>query len=85
MKKKTTTVKSRPVAKKPVTKYSPALLPKADRFNEGKEKWGLVHFGSLKPMVRVLEFGADKYSEDNWKKGLDKKGFWKAACATLQP
>lgn len=43
---------------------------KADRFNEGKPQWSLVDFESLIPMVRVLEFGAKKYSRDNWKKGL---------------
>ena len=46
---------------------------KADRFNDGKLKWSLVHWGSLKPLVQVLMFGAEKYSPDNWKKGLDKK------------
>lgn len=46
---------------------------KAERFNDGKLKWSLVHFKSLEPMVRVLMFGAQKYSVDNWKKGLDKK------------
>lgn len=45
----------------------------ADRKNEGKKKWSLVHFESLHPMVDVLEFGAKKYSPDNWKKGLNKK------------
>lgn len=44
---------------------------KALRYNEGKEKWSLVHFKSLIPLVEVLEFGAKKYSKDNWKKGLD--------------
>lgn len=43
---------------------------KAERFNEGKEKWSLVDFKSLKPMVQVLEYGTKKYSRDNWKKGL---------------
>lgn len=42
----------------------------ADRFNEGKVQWSLVDFKSLEPMVRVLEFGAQKYTRDNWKKGL---------------
>jgi hypothetical protein len=46
---------------------------KALRYNEGKRKWSLVHFESLEPMVQVLEFGAKKYSPDNWKRGLDKK------------
>jgi len=44
-----------------------------ERFNEGKLKWSMVDFKSLEPMVRVLEFGAKKYSVDNWKKGLDPK------------
>lgn len=47
---------------------------KALRYNEGKPEWSLVHFKSLEPMVRVLEFGAQKYDRDNWKKemSLDK-------------
>jgi hypothetical protein len=44
---------------------------KADRYNEGKPKWSLVHFESLIPMVRVLEKGAEKYSIDNWKKDME--------------
>ena len=46
---------------------------KAMRFNDGKRKWSLVHFKSLEPMIQVLEYGCQKYSPDNWKKGLDKK------------
>ncbi len=40
------------------------------RHNEGKPRWSLVPQTSLIPMVRVLEFGADKYSPTNWQKGL---------------
>ena len=43
------------------------------RFNTGKRKWSLVDFKSLEPMIEVLEFGAKKYTPDNWKKGLDRK------------
>lgn len=42
---------------------------RAERLNNGKLQWGLVDFSSLEEMVRVLEFGAKKYSPDNWKKG----------------
>lgn len=42
----------------------------AMRFNTGKPQWSLVDFPSLEPMVRVLEFGAQKYARDNWKQGL---------------
>jgi hypothetical protein len=45
---------------------------KALRFNEGKLKWGLIHWPSLDPFVRVMMFGASKYAPENWKKGLDR-------------
>ena len=41
------------------------------RFNKDKPKWGLVHYQSLVPMIRVLEKGAEKYAAFNWQKGLD--------------
>ena len=40
------------------------------RYNEGKLRWSLVDFKALEPMVEVLEMGAKKYSDNNWKKGL---------------
>ena len=33
---------------------------KALRYNEGKPKWSYVHYASLEPMIRVMEFGAKK-------------------------
>lgn len=44
---------------------------KALRFNKWKPRWSLVDFDSLEPMVRVLEFWAEKYTKDNWKNWLD--------------
>ena len=41
-----------------------------ERRNSGKPKWSLVPQTALLPMVEVLEFGAQKYSANNWKKGL---------------
>ena len=46
---------------------------KALRYNKQKRKWSLVHFKSLEPMIQVLEFGAEKYAPDNWKKPMDRK------------
>lgn len=43
----------------------------ARRFNTGKVQWTLIDFKSLEPMVRALEFGAQKYSKDEWKKGFE--------------
>lgn len=45
-------------------------MKKAVRHNKGKRKWSLVPFSALEGMVEVLEFGAEKYDVDNWKKGL---------------
>ena len=46
---------------------------KALRYNKHKLKWSYVHFESIEPLIKVLMFGARKYSPDNWKKGLDMK------------
>ena len=43
------------------------------RYNTGKRRWSLVHYKSLEPMVQVLEFGASKYDDHNWKKGMPPK------------
>ena len=40
------------------------------RYNDGKLRWSLVDFDALEDMVKVLEFGAKKYADNNWKKGL---------------
>jgi len=53
------------------------------RYNKWKPKWSLVDFESLLPMVRVLEFWAEKYSPDNWKKWLDKTEILESAMRHL--
>lgn len=45
-------------------------MEKAIRENQGKPKWSLVHYKSLEPMIRVLEYGMNKYEKDNWKKEM---------------
>jgi hypothetical protein len=45
-------------------------MDKALRYNENKRRWSLVDFDSLEGMVKVLEYGSQKYSDNNWKKGL---------------
>ena len=46
------------------------IMEKGLRYNKEKLKWSLVDFESLEEMVKVLEFGAEKYEPDNWKRGL---------------
>ena len=60
---------------KEVDEFQEALLDRdkaerALRYNSGKLEWSLVDFDSLEGLVRVLEYGKDKYARDNWKKGM---------------
>ena len=50
------------------------------RYNEGKLRWSLISTRALEPMVRVLMFGAEKYDDHNWKKGLK----YSEICESLQ-
>ena len=53
---------------------------KGDRFNTGKIGWRLISWKALEPMMDVLSFGASKYDDNNWKKGLD----WVGITESLQ-
>jgi hypothetical protein len=41
--------------------------------DDGKIAWDLISLKELEPMLRVLMFGANKYSKDNWQKVPDGK------------
>ena len=43
---------------------------KALRYNEGKLRYDLLHPAALKGITQVLTFGATKYAERNWERGL---------------
>jgi len=38
------------------------MKEQALRYNEGKPQWSLIHYKSLEPLIRVMEYGAHKYS-----------------------
>src|SRR5690625_1514407 len=46
------------------------MSEQADRYNEGKPKLSYLDLESFEDTARVLEFGANKYTRDNWRKGL---------------
>lgn len=50
------------------------MTQEALRYNEGKPQWSIVDFDSLEPLVRVLEYGAHKYSMFKDKDGKLIKG-----------
>lgn len=45
----------------------------AQRANKGKVQWSLAYWPAVEEMVRVLEYGASKYSADNWKQGQNRE------------
>ena len=45
------------------------MTTEAVKADSGKPDWSLVPFEALEGMVRVLEFGANKYSRNNWMTG----------------
>ena len=59
------------------------MSKRALRYNKGKVKWSLVHWKSLEPLVRVLEFGASKYGAYNWQKKMNKKEILESAMRHL--
>lgn len=59
----------------PVCPMHPRKPPTIDKepkigvkFDQGKIDWSLLPWDGLEPVVRVLEFGAEKYARDNWRK-----------------
>jgi hypothetical protein len=42
-------------------------MSEGKKFDIGKERWSLFPKGALQQVLRVLEFGAQKYAPDNWK------------------
>ena len=45
----------------------------AVRHDEGKTNWSLMPFEALEEINKVLEFGANKYSANNWQEGTGFK------------
>lgn len=38
------------------------------KYDASKPRWSLIPQGTLEEVIKVLEYGANKYSPDNWKK-----------------
>ena len=50
------------------------------RYNKGKTRFDLVHPWAHEQMVRILNFGADKYCDRNWENGMS----WSNVIASLK-
>lgn len=40
------------------------------KFDEGKDPWHLLPFDAVGAIIKVLAFGASKYSARNWEEGM---------------
>lgn len=52
----------------------------AKRFNQGKTRYDLLPEYAIQQLANVMTFGAQKYGDDNWKKGLK----WSNCLASLK-
>jgi hypothetical protein len=50
------------------------------RFNEGKDRFDLVHPAAMRGLVKVLTLGSNKYEPRNWEKGM----MWSKVVASLK-
>ena len=50
---------------------APRLKPNGRKDDFGKPMWSLLPWNELEEVVRTLNFGAEKYGVDNWKKVED--------------
>ena len=50
------------------------------KFDGGKTRWDLMPWSEAEEIAKVLTFGADKYSADNWKSVADPEGRYFAAA-----
>ena len=54
------------------------------KYDEGKDPWHLYPWDAAKAIVKVLTFGANKYSERNWELGMAWSRCYRAAIGHLQ-
>ena len=50
------------------------------KFDYGKTMWNLLDYVAIEDVAKVLTFGANKYSADNWKKVPDAQERYFAAA-----
>jgi hypothetical protein len=51
---------------------------KGNKHDTGKRRWHLLPSEAAEEVVRVLEFGATKYGDYNWQKGLEYSALFNA-------
>ncbi len=54
-----------------------------NKFDSSKPRWDLLPWNELEEVVKVITFGAAKYSDNNWKKVSPKERYLAAAFRHL--
>ncbi len=55
------------------------------KHDAGKADYSLLPFEALEQVVRVLDFGANKYGRDNWKRVENAEHRYSAAAGKTSP
>ena len=55
----------------------------AQKFDQGKLRWDLVPIEALEKVVDVFTYGAKKYGDRNWEKGIELDRLYAAAMRHL--
>ena len=63
---------------KPLKQVSGAV-----KFDDGKPRYDLLSEPALEGLANVLKFGAAKYANDNWRKGMEWRRLIRAAMGHL--
>jgi len=58
-------------------------LTEGAKYDEGKPRWDLLPIDALNELVAVLSFGAGKYDDRNWEKGINYSRVYGAAMRHL--
>jgi hypothetical protein len=48
------------------------------KFDTGKTQWSILPWPTLEGLVKVLEYGAKKYGNDNWRKCTEMNRYFDA-------
>lgn len=59
-----------------------SVLPEGQKFDSDKLDWTLLPWKEVEQVLEILEFGAKKYSKDNWQK-VESSRYEKAAMRHL--
>jgi len=53
------------------------------KYDESKRRYDLMPYDALEEVLKVLEFGANKYDDDQWLAGTTWSRYWSAAMRHL--